>query len=70
MKKFLIIVVCLFLIGCSGTISNNEIKKAQDFCSDKGGLDVIDTRLVPTFKCNDEIIWHRIEDAYKSNNEK
>lgn len=60
--KYLILISVLFLTACGSRVTSGEIAKARMYCSEKGGVHVIDTFLSPSVHCNseDEILTSNI----------
>ena len=52
--KYLILISVLFLTACGSRVTSGEIAKARVYCSDKGGVHVIDTFLSTSVHCNSE----------------
>jgi hypothetical protein len=42
MKKLTMLLVLIFLTGCSQTVNFSQIKRAEFFCKDKFGISKID----------------------------
>ena len=38
--KITVLVLSLVLVGCTGEITKYDLQKGEEFCSDKGGLEM------------------------------
>ncbi len=54
MFKVILILLTLLITGCNQTVTDIEIKKAEKYCKDRGGIKIIDLFQYPSVVCWEE----------------
>lgn len=60
LKKIILIVAILFLVGCSVAVTPHHTAAGEELCKNNGGLQYLDfesREVDPIFKCNDGAVY-------------